>query len=101
MITGGSLDTCGICGTQQGQLRSLDGTVTPIDASMEAKQAFVSGYLVPARDQQLRPVRAECGKNHKPWHGYSCIVVWILKTQLTACLLVTQKQLIKNSSTKE
>ncbi len=56
------LETCGICGTQQGQLLSLDGTVTAMDASMAEKQVFVASYRVPARNQLLRPVRPECGK---------------------------------------
>ena len=64
------LETCGICGTQQGELLSLDGSITPLDASMEVKQAFVSGYRVPARDQSLRPVRPECGKKECMYHCF-------------------------------
>ena len=59
------LETCGICGTRQGVLLRLNGTVTPISATLEEKQAFVSNYRVPVSDHFLRPVRTECGKDHQ------------------------------------
>ena len=53
------LESCGICGTQSGQLLSLNGSIatTPSD-----RQVFVESYRVPAAEQSLRPMRAECSK---------------------------------------
>ena len=52
-------ETCGICGTQQGELLNLnDGSIA---TTLEERLAFVSSYRVPAREQSLRPQRTECG----------------------------------------
>ena len=51
-------ETCGICGTQNGQLLQLDGTIA---RTMAEIADFVESYRVPARDQSLRPQRPECG----------------------------------------
>ncbi len=56
------VETCGVCGTQRGQLLSPNGQITAIDANLEEKQAFVTSYRVPVSDHVLRPVRHECGK---------------------------------------
>jgi len=64
------LETCGICGTQDGDLLALDGQITPPGASLEQTQAFVSSYRVPVKDHFLRPVRSECGKyNCRIYHN--------------------------------
>ena len=58
--TGSSLlESCGICGTQDGQLLTLNGTVATTPSE---RQAFVESYRVPAADQSLRPIRPECSK---------------------------------------
>ena len=53
------VESCGICGTQDGRLLYLNGSVATIPSE---RQAFVESYRVPARDQSLRPIRAECSK---------------------------------------
>ena len=54
-------ETCGLCGTQEGQLQFRDGTFADITDRVEV-EAFTMSYLVPARDQALRPQRRECGE---------------------------------------
>ena len=60
--TGSSLgETCGLCGTQTGQLRRADGSIADI-TDREQVEAFTMDYLTPADQQALRPVRRECSK---------------------------------------
>ena len=53
------LETCGLCGTQNGQVIDLNGFVatTPMEFIEVA-----NSYRTPARYQSLRPIRHECGK---------------------------------------
>lgn len=61
MTRGSSLlETCGLCGTQRGELLQLDGNIANIGDRTEV-EAFAQSYLVPADLQQLRPLRRECG----------------------------------------
>ena len=53
------LETCGICGTQSGQLLSLDGSVATNPAQ---QQAFVESYRAPASAVTLRPIRPVCSE---------------------------------------
>lgn len=55
------LETCGLCGTQNGELLRLDGTIANL-GDMSEVEAFAQSYLVPADEQQLRPIRRECGE---------------------------------------
>ena len=55
----GLSETCGICGTQSGQLRSSDGSVATNPTEIAA---FVESYRVAAADISLRPVTAQCSK---------------------------------------
>ena len=54
-------ETCGLCGTQEGQLQFRNGDIADITDRVEV-EAFTMSYLVPARDQALRPQRRECGE---------------------------------------
>lgn len=58
--SGSSLtQTCGLCGTQSGQLLTLSGGVA---TSLSERAEFVESYRVPAAEMSLRPVRTECSK---------------------------------------
>ena len=60
--SGSSLgETCGLCGTEQGQLRLPDGTVADITDRAQV-EAFTMSYLTPADQQSLRPIRRECSE---------------------------------------
>ena len=53
------LQTCGICGTQNGQVIDLNGFV----ATTPAEHLKVAeSYRTPARYQSLRVIRKECSK---------------------------------------
>ena len=52
---------CGLCGSRNGSLMRPDGGTADIE-SMAQVEAFAQSYLVPPRDQSLRPQRRECGK---------------------------------------
>ena len=60
--SGSSLgESCGICGTQSGELVYLNGTA----ATNPAEQLeVVESYRVPAADMSLRPIRPECGEEN-------------------------------------
>ena len=62
-------ETCGICGTQNGELFNVDeGTVA---VTVAERMAFVRSYRVAGKDQSLRPQRAECGKKKfSPQNSY-------------------------------
>ncbi|XP_064387505.1 uncharacterized protein LOC135335846 isoform X3 [Halichondria panicea] len=60
VVTGSSLgETCGLCGTQTGDLRRSDGTIADITDRAQV-EAFTMDYLTPADQQALRPIRREC-----------------------------------------
>ena len=62
MGNGSSLnESCGICGTQSGELVYLNGTAATNPAE---QQSVVESYRVPpAADMSLRPIRPECGED--------------------------------------
>ena len=58
-MSGSSLqESCGICGTQSGRLRQLDGSTVTSPAQ---RQGFVESYR-PSPDRQYLPQRTECGR---------------------------------------
>ena len=62
VVTGSSLgETCGLCGTQTGDLRRSDGTIADITDRAQV-EAFTMDYLTPADQQALRPIRRECSE---------------------------------------
>ena len=62
VATGSSLgETCGLCGTQTGDLRRSDGTIADITDRAQV-EAFTMDYLTPADQQALRPIRRECSE---------------------------------------
>ncbi len=62
VATGSSLgETCGLCGTQTGDLRRSDGTIADITDRVQV-EAFTMDYLTPADQQALRPIRRECSE---------------------------------------
>ncbi len=62
VATGSSLgETCGLCGTQSGDLRRSDGTIADITDRAQV-EAFTMDYLTPANQQALRPIRRECSE---------------------------------------
>ena len=68
--SGSSLgESCGICGTQSGELVYLNGTAATNPAE---QQEVVESYRVPAAEMSLRPIRPECGEDI---HLYLCEVV--------------------------
>jgi len=62
--SGSSLgETCGLCGTEAGELRRADGSIANITDRQEV-MAFTMDYLVPADQQSLRDIRRECSKSY-------------------------------------
>ncbi|XP_064387502.1 uncharacterized protein LOC135335845 isoform X3 [Halichondria panicea] len=60
VVTGSSLgETCGLCGTQSGDLRRTNGTIAEITDRAQV-EAFTMDYLTAADQQALRPIRREC-----------------------------------------
>ena len=54
------LETCGLCGTQRGELLQFDGDLANI-RNTSSVDDFTQSYVVPASLTQLRPQRRECG----------------------------------------
>ena len=62
VVTGSSLgETCGLCGTQSGDLRRTNGTIAEITDRAQV-EAFTMDYLTAADQQALRPIRRECSE---------------------------------------
>ena len=75
VATGSSLgETCGLCGTQTGDLRRSDGTIADITDRAQV-EAFTMDYLTPADQQALRPIRRECSKYN---YILQCIIIIIV-----------------------
>ena len=75
--SGSSLnESCGICGTQSGELVYLNGTAATNPAE---QQSVVESYRIPAAEMSLRPIRPECGED----------IIAILTTLLYLCGVVS------------
>ena len=81
VASGSSLgETCGLCGTQTGDLRRSDGTIADITDRGQV-EAFTMDYLTPADQQALRPIRRECSE-----YNYILQCIFIVYNQVYTSL---------------